>query len=416
MKYSIPYILLLFHFLFLTKPRSDAQTPDELLALAVAENQQLKVLKKMYQAALEQAPQVSQLPHPEIGMGVFILPVETRLGPQRARLSLTQRFPWFGTLKAQENQALAHAKAQFERIAATELELRYRISQAYFSLYELQTSQVIIQRNIILLESWKLLTETKVANGQTTLADVLRIDLKLDELAQKIKILENRKRKPLAQINQILNRDPFEAIILPDSLSFAQLNLEKDSLWRHLQASHPLIRMYEHQQQSAEAAIQANRLQGKPSLGLGADYLYTEQRNDASPTNNGRDAFQLRATLSLPLYRKKYQAKARAEQFRIEALEAEKQENLSQFKAQMEQAYADLAEAQLDRELYTRQIQTTQSAIHILVADYTGNSRRFDELLQLEMTLIDYELGQLQAVVKSHIARAGIERYLPFNN
>ena len=75
-----------------------AQSLEDLLEIARENNLELKGLENEYLAALERAPQVSELPDPEAGIGAFPFPVETRLGPQIARLSVTQMFPWFGTL------------------------------------------------------------------------------------------------------------------------------------------------------------------------------------------------------------------------------------------------------------------------------------------------------------------------------
>lgn len=391
-----------------------AQTPDELLNIAVASNPGLKVLKKSYQAALEKAPQLSQLPNPEIGFGVYLLPVETRLGPQRARVSVTQMFPWFGTLQAQEDWAATEARATFERIAALELELRDDIRQAYFSLYELSASQTIIQDRLEILESLKSVAEAKVSSGKASLADVLRLDLQLDELSQKLLVLENRQRIPRARINQILYRQTDTPILLPDSLPFAEIAIPRDSLIARIYASHPMVRMYELQQQAATAAIRVNELQGMPGFGIGADYLNTGTRSDAFPENNGRDAVQIRATISIPMYREKFNAREREERFRIEGIEAQKQQVLSGFEAQIEMAYAEFDEARLEVALTQRQIQTIQSAIAILEADYLGQSQSFDELLQLELSSLEYELQYLQAVVRSHQAKSSIERYLPF--
>ncbi len=415
MKQLGKYILLIISLVGIsTGERVWAQTPDSLLQIAVANNQELQALRLSYQAALEKAPQVSQLPNPEVGFGAFILPVETRLGPQRARLSLTQMFPWFGTLQAQEDWAIAEARATFERIAAYELELKYRIDNAYLVLYELSASQRILQENVILLQTLKDLAETKVASGRATLADVLRLDLRLDELSQRIQLLENNKRKPQAEINQILFRDLATTVVVPDTITQALLVLDRDSLMAEVRSTHPMLRMYELQQQAAEAAIQVNTLQGRPTFGIGADYLNTGQRTDAFPEKNGRDAFQIRATISIPLYREKYEAREREESLRIDALEARKLETLSRFGAMIEMAFTDYEEARLDLALYGQQIQTIRSAIEILEADYASQAKSFDELLQLEVSLLDYQLKQLQAIVKSHTAKAAITRYLPY--
>ena len=153
---------------------ASAQSLDDLMQKAVAENLELMVLEKEYFAALEKAPQVSQLPDPEVGVGAFPLPVETRLGAQTARLSATQMFPWFGTLDSKADLENAKANALYERIETEQLNLFYELKTAYFRLYEVEQSKAIIQRNITLFEALERLALSKVESGKSTAADVLR--------------------------------------------------------------------------------------------------------------------------------------------------------------------------------------------------------------------------------------------------
>lgn len=414
MNQTLIYLLWLIAFMACKVCTSHGQSPEALFNLAIEANQELQAMKLDYQAAVEKAPQVSQLPNPEIGIGAFILPVETRLGPQQARLSVSQSFPWFGTLRAQENWATKQARAKFERIAATELEIKFRLETAYYALYELHASEKIIQQNLVFFESLKALALSKVSAGQSSLTDVLSIDLRTENLSQQLRLLENRKRKPRASINQLLFRDLTNSILIPNRLSFADQAVDKDSLLKQIERSHPLLRMYSLQQEAANAALAVNERQSKPSFGIGADYIHTGQRLDAFPDKNGRDAFLLRAGISIPLYRGKYQAKAREEQIRIQAFDAQKQETLSQFEAVIETAFADYEEARLNLSFYDQQIKTSKAAIEILESEYSSQASSFDELLQMEIALLKYELGKLRAIVQSHLTQARINRYLPY--
>ena len=389
-----------------------AQTLDSLMAKSVTENLELKVLNQEYLAALKKAPQVSQLPDPEVGVGAFPLPVETRVGAQTARLSATQMFPWFGTLDSKADLENAKAKALYERVGAEQLNVFYKIKTAYFRLYEIQQSQAIIQRNITLFEALERLSLTKVESGKATAADVLRVQLKIEELKQELEILETAKTNPTATINQLLNQ-PLETVITTtDSLSFAALPFAKDTLTTNIQANHPMLRMFELQQEVSKKAISLNELNGKPSFGVGLDYIMVNQRNDASPANNGRDILQLRASVKIPLYREKYSAKRAEENLKIAALEHKKADVLSLFNAAIEKAYADHKAAQLKINLYEKQIEITQAAINILQSEYSSKGNNFDELLRLEKELIDYDLKMLKAIVQSHVAKSSIERFI----
>ena len=138
--------------------RSAAQPLEELLQTAVAGNFEIKALENDYKAALEKAPQVSQLPDPEINAALFVLPPETRLGPQRVALGASQMFPWKGTLEARASLALSQAGVKFQQIDAAKLEVLYQVKAAYFQLYELTQYKHIIENNLPLYKSLESLT------------------------------------------------------------------------------------------------------------------------------------------------------------------------------------------------------------------------------------------------------------------
>jgi len=393
----------------------NAQSPENLIQEAVTNNLELKILEKEYLTALEKAPQVSQLPDPEVGVGVFPLPVETRLGPQIIRIGATQMLPWKGILDSKKELELAKAKTLYERIGASTLELSYQVKQAWYSLYEIEQSQTIIQRNLGILESLDRLALAKIESGKATGADVLRVQLKIEELKQELTILETAKAKPTSTINQLLNRDLGILITINDSLSFAIMPFQKDSLAASIRANHPMIRMFALQQEVAQKALALNKLDGKPSFGVGLDYIMVNKRGDADPSRNGRDIVQLRASVKIPLFRQKYEAKEREEELKIATLDHKKEDVVSRFMAMIDKAYTDYEIAQLRINLYEKQITITQSAINILESNYSAKGNGFDELLRLEKELIDYDLKILKAVVQSHQAKIRIEKFL-FSN
>jgi outer membrane protein TolC len=389
-----------------------AQSPEELYQMALNDNYELKAMHKEYQAALRKAPQLSQLPSPEMGMGGFILPVETRVGAQRARIGATQMFPWPGQLKLQTEQALTGAEVHAKRITAYQLDLRYQIDLAWLDLYQLQESRKIIQKHLGLVEALKKLSETKVAAGKATIADVLRVDLKIQEITQNLEILKVQQRSPLIVLNQLLNRPLETPIVVDTPLTFANLPEDKDSLFQQIWQNYPDLQMFTIQQSVARQSIEINRRAGRPSLGLGADYIAVSPRSDAAPVNNGRDILQIRGTLSIPIYRQKYTAKEEEEKLKIEAWENRKKARFELLKANVEKAYADFETASLKNNLYRDQIKTVQATIKILETDYSNQSKGFDELIRLETQLFDYDLELLRAIITSHKAKAGIKKYI----
>ena len=108
---------------------------------------------------------------------------------------------------------------------------------------------------------------TKVESGKATAADVLRVQLKTEELKQELNILEIAKAKPIATINQLLNRPVQTPIRINDSLAFAIIPFDRVALIKRIEANHPTLRMFELQQEVAQQAIKVNDLNNKPSFG-----------------------------------------------------------------------------------------------------------------------------------------------------
>ncbi len=406
MRYQILFIFLLLSL------NNYAQPLAQLLDQVAANNLSLKVLEKNYYATLEKAPQVNQRPDPEIGIGVFPLPVETRLGGQTLRLSAMQMFPWPGTLDSKEAVVLAEAKVQHQRISAEALELHYQIEQAYYQLYEIKESRLIIERNLELLEALERLALVKVESGSAIAADVLRVQLQIEALKQELEIWNTKVVAPTTTINQILNRPLDQTIIITDRLDFAILAINRDSLIQTIVDNHPMLHLFDLQQEVSKEAIALNTAGQKPSFGVGLDYITVDKRSDAMPVRNGRDILQVKGVLRIPLYKGKYEAKEKEEQFKIEAIEHKKEDLLSHFKANIDVAFAKYKAAELQIALYQKQIALTQATIRILETNYSTNGKSFDELLRLQMDLIDYDLKTLRAIVQSHLAKSDMERYI----
>lgn len=385
---------------------------EELKGIALENNLSLKVIHQNYLAALERAPQTGQLPDPEIGVGVFPLPVETRLGAQLTRLSATQMFPWKGTLDSQKDLELAKAKVLAEQSGVEALNIFYQIEKAYFILFELQQSQIILQRNLPLLQSFERLALTKVETGKGNAADVLRVQLKIEELNQQLQILKNQEIEPISTINQLLNRDLNIPIQTVEKMEFAKMEYENGILLDTIEKNHPLLKMYVLRQAVSNQAIRANSIGAKPSFGVGLDYILVNGRNDATPTGNGRDIVQVRVSMKVPLNKDKYDAKEREEELKISALEDERSYKLSQMMSTINKAFANHKTAQLQVDLYQKQIEITKAAIRILESTYSASGLRFDELLSLEKELIEYDLKILKAIVQSHLTKCAIEQFI----
>ena len=214
---------------------------DRYLEIAGQNNPKLKSLFNQYLAALEEVPQVGTLPDPQVSFAVFIQPIETRVGAQRASFSASQMFPWFGTLSAQEQVAAERAKAQLQQFEDARLELFKQVKVTYNDLYYLRKATQITQENLELLASFKELARVNFEGGRAGFADVLRVEIEEEALQNKLQYLEEGRLPLITQLEQLLNEDLAEPLALPDSLWQEELVLAKDSIFQMILANNPQL-------------------------------------------------------------------------------------------------------------------------------------------------------------------------------
>ncbi len=392
-----------------------AQSIDSLLSWAYENNPELKAVRLQYEAALQKGPQVSQLPDPTIGVGVPILRPETRLGPQVLNISANQMFPWFGSLQAREDVVLAMAKSNYEKIAATRLEIDFQIKSAYYDLYLLQMKQEIFRKRLRFFSAIEQVALGKVESGKAIASDVLTVQTKIEELAQQIKILQLRKRSYEVQINEAANRPLYDSIIVQLSdLGIATLNYDTTLFKEKIVVYHPLIKQLDWQIEASKKEVVVNAAKGNPSLGLGLDYGLVNKRTDASPEHNGRDILIPKVMISVPIYRKGYEAKNKEEELKQLAFQWQKESLANKILSRLESYRIEYESAVLLYTLAQIQIEIATSAYEILLSAYTSKGTRFDEMMMLQNDLTKYQIDLIDAVIQTHQAKFKVERLTDF--
>ncbi len=400
MKFIINTIILMI----LGITAGQAQTLDDYFRMAAENNPGLQARYTEFEASLQKVAQVSTLPDPTFSFGYFISPVETRVGPQRARFSLTQMFPWFGTLKAQGDAAALLAEAKYQSFLDARNQLFYKVAAAYYPLYELKQWKKIERENINILESYKNIANSKFKNGTAPMVDVLRVDIMLKDAATNLSIL-NKKEKPLrTTFNKLLNRDENQGIAINDSLPAEAIpaNFRKDSLL----ANNPMLDALDLKIKASEASELAAQKQGLPKVGVGLDYVVVGERTDMALSDNGKDVLMPMVSVSIPLFRKKYDVAEKEAQLMQESYTLQKTETENLLISSFEMAWFQIQQQKQLLTLYEQQIQTSQQSLNLLFSSYSNSGKEFEEVLRMQQQLLKYEKMKATAEVQYQIALA----------
>ena len=371
-----------------------AQTElDGYVQIAGENNPQLQSLFQQYMAALERLPQAKALPDPTVAFGVFVSPVETRVGAQRANISISQMFPWFGQLKAQESVVADLAKARYQEFEDAKNKLQFEVRSTYNNLYVLRSAIEITQENIVLLNSFKELAKVKFESGKGSFVNVLRIDMEVLELDSQLELLRDSETPILSRFKELLNTELPSVIDFPDTLWSDNLETDLAFLNDSLLVNNPVLSKYDYEMSSLTNQARVAELQGKPSFSVGLSYINVAKRDGVDVSGNGRDAIALpQVGIRIPLYRKKYEAMVKEKQILRESVRLQKDNTINRLQTSLEEWLKDYRDAVRRENLYEQLSGIARQSLNLLVSEYTTEGSDFEEVLRMDRQLLKYEL------------------------
>jgi len=391
---KIRYLLLAIVVLF----SNLLSAQDELsyyLETAANNNPGLKARFNEYMAALEVVPQVGTLPDPQLAFGYFIQPIETRNGPQKFRISLTQMFPWFGTIGAREEVATSRAREKYEIFEDYKSNLFFEVKATYYDLYFISKGLEITRENISILESFRKLVLVKMEAGKASGVDQLRIEMELADMENDLAILRDKYTVASIQFTNLLNLDDRIDVKIPDSLWQHDMPYSRTQILDSIkQNNHQLLKL-DYLIESYRNSEQLARKSGLPSLSLGIDYIAVgKSDNNMVPSeNNGRDAILFpRIGITIPLYRKKYTAMVNEALYMQDASLEKKKQKTNALEDLFERTYHEYLDSQRRISLYKKQRAYARKAIRILETDYATLGSDFEEILRMQKRLLKYSL------------------------
>ena len=384
---------LAFLLLILTAHTAMNQSLDDYLEVALQNNPDLKAAYFSFEAQLEKVEQVKFLANPTLGFGYFISPIETRIGSQQTKISLSQMFPWFGTLSAKQDAASLMAAAQFEQFRNKQALLAFEVKTAYYNYLEALELLEIHRQNLSIMKSHKNMAKIAYSNDKSKNTEVLDANLILAEITSNIDILDQRLDLLKRSFNRLLNR--------PDSLGIVgtqwvtptdfEINKDPDSLLAH----HPKMAALE--QQMAANIIEENvaRKNGLPQIGVGIDYVIIQPLDGSTVKNNGKDALMPMVSLSLPIFRKKHQSQTREIQLYQKQLAAQKTQLQNTLAIEWATAQNQLFESLAQYDLDEKRIQNAHQEITFAFSDFTVDNGNFKNILEAQKNLLKFKLSQV---------------------
>ncbi|KPJ59175.1 MAG: hypothetical protein AMJ42_02215 [Deltaproteobacteria bacterium DG_8] len=291
----IVYVSFIAIFLFLTISVSSifAQSGGESLKLdklideALNNNPELKAAWERANAYHERPPQVSSLDDPRITLGFSNLPVDdfdfNKQDMTQKVISLSQEVPLPGILSLKKESATQEANAMEKRAKELESILVKKVKKAYYNLYFINKAIDITEANQELLEKFVEITKTKYSVGRGIQQDVLKAQVELSKMEEKIIDLEQKKSTIKAELNTLLNRSQEELLPEPPNIKKTTFTYNIETLQTLAEETRPALKDVAHLIKSREAAYQLAKKDYLPSLTFTASYGQRDNRLRSRP-------------------------------------------------------------------------------------------------------------------------------------
>jgi cobalt-zinc-cadmium efflux system outer membrane protein len=384
------------------------QQLEKLIEEALANNPEIQKFELQYKIAKEKINEVNTLPNTEFGVGYFASEPETRTGAQRFRVSAKQMLPWFGNITARENYVSSLANAKYEDIAIAKRKLMASVSQSYYNLYAQKTKQKVFLENIKLLETYEKLALTSVEVGKASAVDVLRLQMRQNELEQIKQILEQQYVAEQTAFNNLLNRERNVVINVVDELNIPSddFDITTENL-----ALHPELLKYDKLYQSIEKSELLNQKESSPMIGFGLDYINVEKRPAMTFSDNGKDIIMPMVSVSIPIFNNKYKSKTKQNKLQQQEVEAQKEERLNSLETILDRAINDRISARISNTTQTKNIQQAKNAEEILIKSYETGTIDFKDVLDIQELQLKFQINQIESV-KNYYLQTTIINYL----
>ncbi|MGY8909501.1 TolC family protein [Polaribacter sp. Hel_I_88] len=393
---------------FLAFGFSNAQELNVLIEQALKNNPAIQKFELQYNIASEKVNEVNTLPNTEFGVGYFVSEPETRTGAQRFRISVKQMLPWFGTITSRENYVSSMAVVKYEDIVIAKRKLITSVSQSYYNLYENKAKQNVLKENIKLLQTYETLALTSVEVNKASMVDVLRLQMRQNEMEQLLAILNQQYLAEQTTFNKLLNRDKSIFINVVGDLNFPAENF--DTKANNLSV-HPELLKYDRLYQSIEKSELLNQKESAPMIGFGLDYINVTERPNISFSDNGKDILMPMVTLSIPIFNNSYKSKTKQNSLQQEEVLAQKQERKNKLETFLDKAKNERISARISYKTQTKNLKQAKNAEEILIKNYETGTIDFNDVLDIQELQLKFEMNQIESI-KSYFVQTTIINYL----
>jgi len=376
----------------------------------VDRNPEISVAEARTAAERQLAPQHQALPDPQAAVTAFVLPPETRVGPQRATITVSQRIPGGNTRKLRSQAAVEGAASSAAETEALRLRLTTDARRLYHEIAFLDRSAEVLGSDRSVLDHFEELARARYAAGSGLQQEVVTIQAEITRIDARLSDLAARRAGLVAALNALRDRPGNPVTPTPTGVNGGGETLGWAVLRDRALALRPEMASLTASARRAGAEAELAESRSSPDFVFGVTYGWIDRRTDVDVPDNGQDIFGLTGGVTIPIWGDSIDAgREEATQRRL-VIEQQRRATVTSIDRQLEELRGRLPELRRQLELFEGVLRIQgEQALSSAESAYASGRVAAVSLLEAERTLLDIRLAAARTRADLAIALAELE-------
>jgi outer membrane protein, heavy metal efflux system len=382
-----------------------ARSEESLVALGDLEqevlrnNPEIRMAEARAISASEKRTVASALPDPMIGYMTQNVgsPFTWSVGKEDMSMQgvvFTQEIPFPGKLSTMGRAAGKIAERESENARETKYRVLANLRNAYYDYYLAYRSSEILSQTKDLMKNLQRIAETRYATGQGSQQDVIRAQLEVSMLLDKLAEEDRKKESQAALINSLAGRDPLSPLGRPVQPVRTGLTKSRDELAAMAQAHSPVLTGKKRMVEQGEFEVSSRKREFLPDVVVSGGWFF---RGDLP------DVWQASVMFKVPLYFWNKSAGVREANAELHSARYDLDATKLMVLARVRDLYAMATTSEHHLHLYdTGIIPQARLALQSATSNYQVGKTDFMALLDSESLLLRYQLMQQEEIVNLH--------------
>ena len=379
---------------------------EALVQEALENNPGVQSALRRVEAWRRRVPQARSFPDPVLGVGWMgeIRPFSLMRNDPSSFRSITakQKIPFPGKLKLRGQIAGREAEAAWWDYETIRRRVAAQVKVTYYDYFYYHQAIEITRKNKDLLGKLAQIAEVRYQVGKGIQQDVLRAQVELSRILQRLTVLEQQEKTAQVRLNTLLYRQPDAPLPPPAALEQSHLTYSLESLYQLARENDTGLQREQQMIERNQLAVNLARKEFYPDLSIA--YMY--QNRPLMQEMHG-----VTFSINIPVFYKSKQREG-VNEATLELLSARRsrdnRETLLSFEVKQHYLAAKAAD-ELAR-LYSQAIVPQSSlALDSALAAYAVGSVDFLTVLDSFITVLDYEINYYRELSNYQIALARLE-------